>query len=91
LVFLDPPYLYGSDRSDQQGYNANRFSVAELQALSEAMRHLVSIGAHVAFCWSEQAVAVVPPEGIWIVVGRDYLWLSEGLSIARSIGPALKC
>ena len=80
LVFLDPPYLYGSEKSDQQAYNAERFTAAEVQALSAEMRRLVGVGAHVIFCWGERAEAVVPARGAWIEVRRDYVWLSEGLS-----------
>jgi len=81
LVFLDPPYLYGSDQSDRQGYNAERFTVAELQAVSAEMQRLVRIGAHAIFCWGERADIMVPTRGAWIEVGRDYVWLSEGLSL----------
>ena len=34
LVFLDPPYLYGPDRSDQQAYTTRRFTIEELRALA---------------------------------------------------------
>jgi DNA adenine methylase len=83
LVFLDPPYLHGSDQSDRQGYNAERFTVTQLQALSAEMKRLVDIGAHVIFCWCERVDGIVPGDGGWIAVGRDYVWLSEALSIGR--------
>jgi len=79
LVFMDPPYLYGTDRSDQQAYNAERFTVEELRALSVEMRRLVGIGALVVFCWGERVEAMVPADGTWLAVGRDHVWLSEGL------------
>lgn len=80
LVFLDPPYLHGSDRSDKQAYNANRFDSDDLQALLAAMRRLVGIGAHVIFCWGERVDVGVAGTGRWLAVGRDLVWLSKGLS-----------
>lgn len=80
LVFLDPPYLHGSDQSDRQCYNTDRFAVEELRALSASMQRLIGIGAHVIFCWGERAAMVVPSEGAWLEVGRDCVWLSEGLA-----------
>lgn len=84
VVFIDPPYLYGSDRSDQQAYNAERFTAAELQALSADMHRLVGFGGHVVFCWGERAAGLVPPDGTWIEVGRDYVWLSEGIKLGAN-------
>ena len=78
LVFLDPPYLYGDDQVDQQSYNVDRFGTADLLALTEEMKRLVGIGAHVVFCWSERADAVVPADGTWLEVGRDFIWASPG-------------
>lgn len=80
LVFLDPPYLYGSDRTDTQAYNADRFDADDLQALLAAMRRLVGIGAHVIFCWGELIDIGVAGTGRWQAVGRDLVWLSKGLS-----------
>lgn len=81
LVFLDPPYLYGSDQSDRQGYNAERFTVTQLQALSAEMKRLVDIGAHIIFCWGQRADEMVPAGGGWITVGRDHVWLSDHESL----------
>jgi len=80
LVFLDPPYLYGEDQADQQAYNADRFGASDLGDLSAEMRRLVDLGANVIFCWGERAQAAVPAGGAWIEVGRDYVWVSDGLS-----------
>ncbi len=76
LVFLDPPYLYGSDRSDQQAYTAERFTAGDLRALSDDMRRLIGIGANVIFCWGERVETIVPTTGNWRVVGRDHVWFS---------------
>jgi len=82
LVFLDPPYLYGPDRSDQQAYTAERFTTEDLRVLAAEMRRLVSAGASVIFCWGERAEAIVPRDGSWRAVGRDYVWFSKQLSAA---------
>lgn len=88
LVFLDPPYLYGLDRSDQQAYTAVRFTTEELRALAADMRRLVSAGASVIFCWGERADAIVPEGGNWRTVGRDHVWFSKGLSTERCLSLA---
>jgi DNA adenine methylase len=80
LVFLDPPYLYADDSTDPHAYNANRFSKLDLQHLSVEMKRLVSLGAHVIFCWGLREDAIVPKAGNWIKVGRDNVWLSEALA-----------
>jgi len=80
LVFLDPPYLYGDDRVDQQSYNVERFGIGEIQFLSTEMRRMVDLGAHLIFCWGEQAEALVPACGSWTEIGRDFVWLSAGLA-----------
>ena len=95
LVFLDPPYLYGGDQVDQQSYNANRFSVGDVQFLSAEMQRMLGKGAHVIFCWGERVDAVVPKHGCWKRIGRDYVWISESLALgidaagASSTAPAL--
>jgi DNA adenine methylase len=76
LVFLDPPYLYGSDRSDQQAYTAKRFTAEDLRDLSDDMRRLIGMGASVIFCWGERVETIVPTTGNWRVVGRDHVWFS---------------
>lgn len=81
LVFLDPPYLYGDDQVDQQSYNANRFSVRDVQFLSAEIKRMLGKGAHVIFCWGERVDAVVPKHGCWKRIGRDYVWISEGLAL----------
>lgn len=81
LVFLDPPYLYGEDEVDQQSYNANRFGKSDVQFLSTEMWRMVELGAHVICCWGERADSLVPNCGSWTEIGRDYVWLSEGLSL----------
>lgn len=81
LVFLDPPYLYAEERADQQAYNAVRFTTADLQDLLAEVWRLVGIGAHVIFCWGERIAPLMPADGAWIDVGRDFVWLSGGLSI----------
>jgi hypothetical protein len=85
LVFLDPPYLYGDDQFDQQSYNVDRFGVADVRFLIQEMRRLVDIGVHVIFCWGERADALVPDGGTWAEIGRDYVWLSEGLALSTEI------
>jgi DNA adenine methylase len=81
LIFLDPPYLYGDDQVDQQSYNVDRFGVADVRFLTQEIRRLVDLGAHVIFCWGERADALVPRGGNWVEIGRDYVWLSEGLAL----------
>jgi DNA adenine methylase len=81
LVFVDPPYLYGDDQVDQQSYNVNRFGVSDVRVLSAEMRRLVDLGAHVIFCWGERADALVPDRGVWTEIGRDFVWLSESLTL----------
>lgn len=81
LVFLDPPYLYATDQTEQQAYNAERFTVSDLRDLSIDIQRLIGIGAHVIFCWGERANTLLPTDGAWVEVGRDYVWLSKGLSI----------
>ena len=81
LVFLDPPYLYGDDQVDQQSYNVDRFGVGDVQFLTGEMRRVVDLGAHVIFCWGERADALVPDSGSWTEIGRDYVWLSEGITL----------
>lgn len=81
LVFLDPPYLYGGDQVEQQSYNVDRFGVADVRFLAQEMRRLVDLGAHVIFCWGERGDALVPSGGNWAEIGRDYVWLSEGLAL----------
>ncbi len=85
LVFLDPPYLYGDDQVDQQSYNVDRFGVANVRFLAQEMRRLVDLGAYVIFCWGERADALVPDGGNWADIGRDYVWLSEGLVLPTEI------
>ena len=81
LVFLDPPYLYGNDEVDQQSYNVGRFRVSDVQFLSAEIRRLVDLGAHVIFCWGERVDTLVPACGSWTEIARDYVWLSEGISL----------
>ena len=81
LVFLDPPYLYGDDQVDQQSYNVDRFGVGDVEFLAGEMRRVVDLGAHVIFCWGERADALVPDSGSWTEIGRDYVWLSEGITL----------
>jgi DNA adenine methylase len=85
LVFLDPPYLYGNDQVDQQSYNVDRFCLGDVQLLSGEMWRVVDLGAHVIFCWGERADALVPDGGNWAEIGRDYVWLSEGLALPTEI------
>lgn len=80
LVFLDPPYLYADDQADRQAYNAERFEAADFRDLSTEMWRLVDLGAHVIFCWGERSDSAVPGGGAWIEIGRDHVWVSEGLS-----------
>lgn len=95
LIFLDPPYMYGDEQVEQQSYNADRFSVGNVQFLSAEMRRLVCKGAHVIFCWGERVDAVVPKHGCWTKIGRDHVWISEGLTMglastgSSSTAPAL--
>jgi DNA adenine methylase len=81
LVFLDPPYLYAEEKADQQAYNAERFTTADLQDLLAEVRRLVDAGAHVILCWGERIAPLMHAEGVWINVGRDCVWLSGGLPI----------
>ena len=81
LVFLDPPYLYGDDQVDQQSYNVDRFGVGDVQFLTGEMRRVVDLGAHVIFCWGERTDALVLDSGSWTEIGRDYVWLSEGITL----------
>jgi hypothetical protein len=81
LVFIDPPYLYGNDQVDQQSYNVDRFGVADVRFLAQEIRRLVDLGAHVIFCWGERSDALVPDGGSWLELGRDYVWLSESLTL----------
>ena len=74
------PVRLRTDQADQQAYNADRFGATDLGDLSAEMRRLVDLGAHVIFCWGERAQAAVPAGGAWIEVGRDYVWVSDGLS-----------
>lgn len=85
LVFVDPPYLYGDDQVDQQSYNVDRFGVGDVRFLSAEMRRLVDLGAHVIFCWGERGNALVPFGGNWRNIGRDYVWLSEGLALRTAM------
>jgi DNA adenine methylase len=88
LVFIDPPYLYGDEQVDQQSYNVDRFGVGDVRSLSAEMRRLVDLGAYVIFCWGEYTDALVPGGGEWRNIGRDYVWLSEGLALraATAVG-----
>ena len=81
LVFLDPPYLYGDDQVDQQSYNVDRFGVGDVEFLAGEMRRVVDLGAHVIFCWGERTDALVLDSGSWTEIGRDYVWLSEGITL----------
>jgi DNA adenine methylase len=80
LVFFDPPYLYGDDRVDQQSYNVDRFGVSDVRFLAKEMQRVVDLGAYVIFCWGERADELVPDGGSWTEIGRDYMWLSQGLA-----------
>jgi DNA adenine methylase len=80
LVFLDPPYLYGDDENDKHSYNTARFNVGDIQFLTNEMHRLVKLGAYVIFCWGERKDALVPLDGHWCKVGRDYIWVSQALS-----------
>ena len=77
-VFLDPPYLYGEEQSDQQAYNADRFTAADLRDLAAEVRRVVGIGAHVVFCWGERLDYDFPP-GQWTTIRRDNMLISESL------------
>jgi DNA adenine methylase len=86
LVFLDPPYLYGEDRSDQHAYNADRFTASDLRDLITETRRLADCGVHLIFCWGERADALLP-DGHWIQIGRDHIWLSD--SLVRAVLPPI--
>jgi len=85
----------GDDQVDQQSYNANRFSVGDVHFLSAEMQRMLAEGAHVIFCWGERVDALVPKHGSWKRIGRDYVWISEGLALridaagSSSTAPAL--
>jgi len=96
LVFLDPPYLYGDEQVDQQSYNVDRFGLEDVGFLAQEMRRVVDLGAHLIFCWGLRADALVPDGGNWANFGRDYVWLSAGLSPPKGVandmvdGPAVR-
>lgn len=86
LVFLDPPYLYSADNSDRQGYNADRFTTADFDELINEVWRLEELGAHVVFCWCAMAADVLP-RGRWTPIGRDHVWVSQGLISASGWPP----
>jgi hypothetical protein len=61
----------------------DRFNASDLGELITEIARLSDSGAHLVFCWGER-IATFLQRGGWAEIGRDHVWLSEGLLPGRT-------